>query len=148
MIKTLYKASQAGVKIDLICRSMCSLKPGIEGLSENIRVISILGRFLEHSRIYYFYNGGDEEVYMGSADLMPRNLNNRVEVIFPVEDNSNIRYIRDVILKTYLADTKKARVMDSEGNFTYIEPSDDGKPISSQERFIQLAKNPLEFASN
>jgi len=144
MIKMLYKASQAGVKIDLICRSMCSLRPGIEGLSENIRVISLLGRFLEHSRIYYFHNAGDEEVYMGSADIMPRNLNNRVEVIFPVCDPSLIRRIRDTILNTYLADTVKARLMDTEGIFTRLEPDGDDKAFAPQDWFIRRAQREME----
>ena len=107
MIRLLYMASQAGVKIDLLVRGICCMKPGIEGLSENISVISIVGRYLEHSRIYYFLNDGDEEIYMGSADLMPRNLNRRVEVIFPVEDSRMIRHIRDNILETYLLDNSK-----------------------------------------
>jgi polyphosphate kinase len=145
MIKLLYKASQAGVKIDLISRSMCSLRPGIEGVSENIRVISILGRFLEHSRIYYFRNGGDEEIYMGSADLMPRNLNNRVEILFPISDPRIIHHVRNVILETYLSDNRKARLMDSEGTFRYIQPEDGEEIISAQKRFIQLAQNPLEI---
>jgi polyphosphate kinase len=141
MIKQLYKASQAGVQIDLICRSMCSLRPGIKGLSDNIRVRSLLGRFLEHSRIYYFHNGGDEEVYMGSADLMPRNLDNRVEVIFPVSDAAIIQYVRNTILETYLNDNIKANIMDSEGYFLDMEPSDDEEPISSQAWFIDRALN-------
>jgi polyphosphate kinase len=86
MIRLIYRASQAGVKVDLLVRGVCSLRPGIRGVSETIRVISIVGRFLEHSRIYYFRNGGEEEIYLGSADLMPRNLNRRVELLFPVED--------------------------------------------------------------
>ena len=144
MIKLLYKASQAGVKIDLICRSMCSLRPGIEGLSENIRVVSLLGRFLEHSRIYYFHNAGEEEIYMGSADLMPRNLNNRVEVIFPVSDPSIIRRIRDTILKTYLADNVKAHLMDADGVFTRLEPNEDDESLAPQEWFIRRAQREME----
>jgi polyphosphate kinase len=136
-IKLLYKASQAGVKIDLIVRSICSLRPGVEGLSENIRVISVLGRFLEHSRIYYFHNAGDEEVYMGSADLMPRNLNDRVEVIFPVDDPEIIRYIRDGILETYLSDNVKARLMQSDGTYIRLTPKDEDEAISSQEWLLK-----------
>ena len=133
LIKLLYKASQAGVKIDLIVRGICSLRPGLEGLSENIRVISVLGRFLEHSRIFYFHNAGDEEIYMGSADLMPRNLNNRVEVVFPVSDPDKIRYIRDGILEIYLSDNVKARIMQPDGTYTRLTPSNKEKAISVQQ---------------
>ena len=108
MIKKLYKASMEGVKIDLIVRGMCCLRPGIKGVSENIRVISVVGRFLEHSRIYYFSNGGKEEIFLGSADLMPRNINSRVEVLFPVEDTKIIRYLRDNVLAEYKHDNVKA----------------------------------------
>jgi polyphosphate kinase len=132
LTKLLYKASQAGVKIDLIVRSMCSLRPGLEGLSENIRVISVLGRFLEHSRIYYFHNAGEEEIYMGSADLMPRNLNNRVEVVFPVTDSNLIQYIRKGILGIYLSDNMKARVMQSDGTYKRPTPSEKEQAISVQ----------------
>jgi len=133
LIKLLYKASQVGVKIDLIIRSMCSLRPGILGLSENIRVISILGRFLEHSRIYYFHNAGDEEIYLGSADLMPRNLDNRVEVVFPVSDLDKVRYIRDGVLDIYLSDNVKARVMQPDGTYIRRIPSDKEDAISAQQ---------------
>ena len=104
MINELYAASKAGVEIDLIVRGICSLRPGVKGLSENIRVRSIIGRFLEHSRIWYFANGGgdDEEVYIGSADLMHRNFDRRVEVTIPVRNTEICTYIRDTILPAYL----------------------------------------------
>lgn len=133
IIKRLYRASQAGLKIDLIVRGICCLRPGIKGLSENIRVISVLGRFLEHSRIYYFHNGGEEEIYLGSADLMPRNINDRVEVVFPVEDEGEIRRIRDQILETYLNDNTKARLMQSDGTYIRIIPKKEDKMINTQE---------------
>ncbi len=138
MIALLYEASLAGVKIDLIIRGVCSLRPGIKGLSENIRVISVVGRFLEHSRIYYFYNNGDEKMYMGSADIMPRNLNERVEVLFPIEDESMIRHVRDDILTIYLRDNQKARLMLSDG--TYVHTSAGKDPaVNAQEIFIRQA---------
>ncbi len=124
MIKLLYRASQAGVRIDLLVRGLCCLRPGISGVSENIRVISILGRFLEHSRIFYFRNGGQEEIFLSSADLMPRNLNRRVEVLFPVEDPKLVRRVKDEILETYLADRTGARIMRSDG--TYVRAEEEG----------------------
>ncbi len=117
MIRLLYEASQAGVQVDLLVRGICCLRPGIRGVSENIRVISIVGRFLEHSRIYYFRNAGKEEIYLGSADLMPRNLNRRVEVIFPVRESNLIRHLREDVLATYLADVAKARYMHPDGSY-------------------------------
>jgi polyphosphate kinase len=117
MIRLLYQASQAGVKVDLLVRGICCLRPGVPGVSENIRVISIVGRFLEHSRIYYFRNGGAEEVYMGSADLMRRNLSHRVEIIFPVEDSRLVRRLKE-ILDVYLADQAKARYLQPDGSYT------------------------------
>ena len=93
-------------------------------MSENIRVISIVGRFLEHSRIYYFRNGGDEQIYLGSADLMPRNLDRRVEVLFPVEDPRLIRRLRDQVLSIYLADNVKARLMQADGSYVRMRPQD------------------------
>ncbi len=117
VIQELYRASQAGVQIDLIVRGACALKPGIRGLSSNIRVKSIVGRFLEHSRIFYFENGGDEEVYIGSADWMPRNLYERVEVIFPIRDSMLKFRIRYEILEAYLRDTAKARFMQRDGTY-------------------------------
>ena len=120
LIQALYRASQAGVKIDLIVRGICALRPGIRGVSENIRVRSIVGRFLEHSRIYYFGNGGDEEIYIGSADLMPRNLYERVEVLVPLRDELLRERVRSEILSAYLADNRKARILLPDT--TYVRP--------------------------
>ncbi len=140
MIQLLYLASQCGVRVDLITRGICCLRPGITGLSENIRVISILGRFLEHSRIYYFHNGGNEEIYMGSADLMPRNLNQRVEVLFPVEDRSMISHIRANILQPYLEDTIKARIMKPDGTYTRMHPEKAQEAVNIQSLFLSKRK--------
>ncbi len=139
MIQLLYRASQAGVKVDLLIRGICCLRPGLPGVSENIRVLSIVGRFLEHSRIYYFWNGGDEQIYLGSADLMPRNINRRVEVLFPLEDQRLIRHVRDVVLATYLADTSKARLMLSDGRYVRISPEKKRPAIASQEVLLKRA---------
>jgi polyphosphate kinase len=140
MIHQLYRASQAGVQVDLLVRGMCSLKPGIPGLSENIRVRSIVGRFLEHSRIYYFHNGGEEHIYVGSADLMPRNLNERVEVLFPIEDPKMRRFIRGDILETYLTDNYSTRIMQPDGTFKRLQPK-DGDPIRSSQRvFLDMPR--------
>jgi polyphosphate kinase len=117
MIRTLYKASQAGVQIDLIVRSMCSLRPGIKGLSENIRVRSILGRFLEHSRIYYFHNNGQEEILMGSADLMTRNLSDRVEILFPLMNKALVKHVKEDVLTKYLAENAHAHTMLPDGDY-------------------------------
>ena len=111
IVQALYRASQAGVQIDLIVRGICALRPGVRGVSENIRVRSIVGRFLEHSRIYYFANGGEEEIYIGSADWMPRNLYERVEVLVPLRDEMLRERVRREILDAYLADNRKARVL-------------------------------------
>jgi polyphosphate kinase len=117
IISALYRASQAGVEIDLIVRGVCALRPGIRGISEHIRVRSIVGRFLEHSRIFYFANGGREEVYLASADWMPRNLYERIETMFPVKDSLLRDRIRHEILNAYLADTVKARVLRRDGSY-------------------------------
>jgi polyphosphate kinase len=137
MIRILYEAGQAGVKIDLIVRGVCSLRPGLPGISETIQVRSIIGRFLEHSRIFYFYNGGDELVYVGSADLMPRNLNRRVEVLFPVEDKRLIRRLRDRILTKYLEDDAGARIMDSGGAYTRPKREPGKRPVNSHAWFLK-----------
>ncbi|MCE1253278.1 MAG: polyphosphate kinase 1 [Anaerolineae bacterium] len=138
MISLLYEAAMAGVKIDLIIRGVCSLRPGIAGLSENIRVISVVGRFLEHSRIYYFHNNGQEKMYMGSADIMPRNLNERVEVLFPIEDKAMIRHVRDDILSVYMQDNQKARLMMPDGTYVHLQAGDSPR-VNAQEIFINQA---------
>ena len=132
IIRLLYQASQAGVQMDLIVRGICCLRPGLEGISENIRVVSIVGRFLEHSRVFYFRNGGEEEIYLGSADLMPRNLNHRVEALFPVESPKLVQYLRDEVLATYLADNSQAREMLSNGSYRRLIAGDDVPRINSQ----------------
>lgn len=138
MIRALYRASRAGVKIDLIIRGICCLRPGVEDVSENIRVISIIGRFLEHSRIYYFHNRGDPELYIGSADLMPRNIDRRVEVLFPIEDPDLRQQLVENILNVYLQDTHKSYFLQADGR--YVRRSsllDDGEePFNSQEWFL------------
>jgi polyphosphate kinase len=136
MIRLLYRASRAGVKIDLIVRGICSLRPGVEGLSENIRVISVVGRFLEHSRIYYFHNHGKEIIYMGSADLMPRNLNQRVEVLFPVEDQDLIRHLRDKVLEVYLREDIKAWRMAPDGSYARMPSDQDDGYLDVQTWFL------------
>lgn len=137
IIELLYEASQAGVKIDLLVRGMCCLLPGVEKLSENIRVISVLGRFLEHSRIFYFKNDGNEQIYVGSADLMSRNLNRRVETLFPIEDERHIRYLRDQVLEIYLKDNLSARVMQPDGSYVRLRPHGDEPGINVQDWLIQ-----------
>src|SRR5690242_4561634 len=117
VVQALYRASQAGVEIDLIVRGICALRPGVRGVSENIRVRSIVGRYLEHSRIYYFANGGEEEIYIGSADWMPRNLYERVEVLVPLRDEMLRNRVRHEILDAYLADNRKARVLLSDASY-------------------------------
>ena len=116
IIQELYRASQAGVPIDLIVRGRCALRPGIPRVSQRIRVRSIVGCLLEHSRIFYFSNGGEEEIYVGSADWMPRNLYERVEVVFPILDPMLRQRLKQEILDAYLADTVKARILERDGS--------------------------------
>jgi len=136
IIRALYRASQAGVKIDLIVRGICVLRPGIEGLSENIRVVSIVGRFLEHSRIFYFANGGEEEIYIGSADWMHRNLDRRVEAIVPINDPQLRQYIKTEILDTYAKDTVNAQLLNADGTYQKIFAEARRKPFDSQMYFV------------
>ena len=131
MIKLLYRASQAGVRVDLLVRGLCCLRPGVPGVSENIRVTSIVGRFLEHSRIFYFRNGGAEEVYLGSADLMRRNLSHRVEIVFPVTNSKLIVRLKE-ILNCYLADEVKARYLQPEGSYIRSARSGNAGSMNSQ----------------
>ena len=136
MIQLLYRASQAGVKVDLLVRGICCLRPGVEGLSDHISVTSVVGRFLEHSRMFYFRNGGSEEIYVGSADLMPRNLDRRVEILFPIQDPRLVRHLRDHILATCLADTAKARRLRPDGTYERVKPPSAEVPLDSQQWLI------------
>jgi len=131
-IAALYRASQAGVRVDLQVRGICCLRPGIPGISENISVTSIVGRFLEHARIYYFHNGGNEEVFLGSADLMPRNLDRRVETLFPVENPQIRNAIVSTIFPVQLQDTAKVRVLKPDGSYERLQPSEEIPPLNAQ----------------
>lgn len=137
VVQALYRASQAGVRIDLICRGICALRPGIPGISDNIRVVSIVDRFLEHSRIFYYAHGGDPQVYIGSADWMDRNLSRRVEVVFPIEQPDLKHRLIGEVLATVQADNVKARELLSDGTYRRVDP---GQPrVRCQERFLELA---------
>jgi polyphosphate kinase len=139
IIQALYRASRAGVEIDLIVRGQCSVVPGLRGVSSHIRVRSIVGRFLEHSRIFYFENYGQPEIFLGSADWMPRNLYERVEVLFPVTDPQQRDRVCNEILASYLADTRKARLLDAHGRYSRPKAVRNGHGFSAQEHFMQLA---------
>jgi polyphosphate kinase len=138
IITSLYKASQAGVQIDLIIRGICCLRPGVPGVSENIRVISVVGRFLEHSRIYYFHNQGEEEVYIGSADWMPRNLDRRVEAVVPVEDPEIIQDLQE-ILGVMLADNRQAWELQPDGSYIQRHPADGTREQCAQKILMEMA---------
>ena len=138
IIRLLYEASRAGVQIDLIVRGVCTLLPGIAGVSENIRVRSIVGRFLEHSRIFYFWNGGREQLFLGSADLMSRNISRRVEILFPIEKPSLLRHVRDRILSVYLEDNVKAREMTPDGSYRRVQPGPGAAPVNAQLTLLRL----------
>ena len=135
IIQSLYDASEAGVSIDLIVRGICMLRPGVPGLSENIRVRAIVGRFLEHSRIFYFLNDGDEKVFIGSPDWMPRNLNRRVEVVCPIDDPALAKYLKDEVLDSYLRDNVNARELQPDGSYVRVQPSANDDPFDSQMYF-------------
>lgn len=145
LIEALYRASESGVKVDLLVRTICSLRPSVPKVSENIRVISIVGRFLEHSRLFYFRNGGKDELWMGSADLMPRNLDNRVEVLFPVEDDNIRTHIVSDVLEAYLQDNVKARVLQRNGIYTRLIPEQDATRLDAQQRLASLLPSETEL---
>ncbi|VEP15203.1 Polyphosphate kinase [Hyella patelloides LEGE 07179] len=143
MIETLYRASQAGVSIDLIIRGICCLRPGIPEISENIRVISVIGRFLEHSRIFYFQNHGSEEVYIGSADWMTRNLSRRVEAVTPVEDEHLIKDLQE-ILGVMLADNRQAWELQADGTYVQRKPTEDNQAESTHNVLMNMTKRSLK----
>ena len=136
MIEKLYEASGAGVEIDLMVRGVCSLRPGMPGLSEHIRVRSIVGRFLEHSRVYWFGNDGRDEVLVGSADLMTRNLDRRIEVLVPVREAAIRRHLRETVLEACLQDNTKARLMQPDGSYVLTRPTGDDPPVDAQARLL------------
>lgn len=144
IIQALYEASQAGVQIDLIVRGICMLRPEVPGLSENIRVRSIVGRLLEHSRVYYFANGGNDEVYLGSSDWMPRNLDRRVEVLTPIENPTLRKYLKDEFLSAYLRDNVKARELRSDGTYEKVKLTANEESFNSQLSF-QEKSNVIDF---
>jgi polyphosphate kinase len=141
LIRLLYEASMANVKVDLLVRGICCLRPGLKEISENIRVTSVVGRFLEHPRIFYFANGGSPEIYMGSADLMPRNLDRRVETVFPVEDDQIKLRLVDEVLHIAMMDSVKARELQSDGTYKRLAPADGESPVDSQTWFMERARS-------
>src|SRR6516162_4604260 len=145
MIRLLYRASQAGVKVELLVRGLCCLRPLVSGFSDTIRVTSIVGRFLEHSRVYYFRNGGAEEIYLGSADLMRRNLSHRVEILFPVGNPELVRRLKD-ILDIQLADERKSHHLQSDGHYIRSSKSEQPDAIDSQLQFLAHERGPLKVA--
>jgi polyphosphate kinase len=136
-IQALYRASQAGVKVDLQVRGICCLRPGVPGISDNITVTSVVGRFLEHPRMYYFRNGGDEELLMGSADLMPRNLDRRVEQLFPIEDPDLRESLYEHVLRVHLQDNMQARRLLPNGEYERVHPGDGEPELDSQTWMIE-----------
>ncbi len=149
-IQLLYKASQAGVEIDMIVRGVCRLIPGKKGMSENIKVHSIIGRFLEHSRCYYFYSGGDERYWIGSADWMHRNLDARVEILTPIEDAGLKRYLW-FMLNIYLSDNQQRWIMQPDGDYKKAEKKKDGEEVSTHHILMEHVKSnrsPVPKSSN
>src|SRR5205085_6299659 len=136
VVQALYRASQAGVRIDLICRGICALRPQMPGISDNIHVYSIVDRFLEHSRVFYFHNNGDPQVYIGSADWMDRNLSRRVEVVFPIETAELKHRLIHEILAICLSDNTKARELLADGSYRRVKRDPNQPPVRRQERFL------------
>jgi len=152
IVRELYRASQAGARIDLIVRGICGLRPGVRGVSDHIKVRSIVGRFLEHSRIFYFANGGEDEVYLGSADWMPRNLHERVEVLFPIKDAMLKQRVRGEILEAYLADNMQARILQPDGTYVCADAvrsrlSKRAAHFNAQEFLIALSEGKVTLDS-
>ena len=145
VIRALYKASQTGVKIDLVVRGMCCLRPGIAGVSHNIQVRSIIGRFLEHTRVFYFLNGGDEKIYLSSADWMERNLDKRVETCFPVEGKKLITRVKKE-LESYLTDNTQAWVLQPDGRYVRQQPTGNQNPRSAQSGLLEKLTAPVVVA--
>jgi polyphosphate kinase len=143
VITALYAASQAGVKIELLVRGICCLRPGVKGISDNIRVQAVIDRFLEHSRLFHFKNGGEDEVFASSADWMPRNFRRRVEMMWPIVDEQLKRRTIDEILGTMAGDSGKSWLLDQSGTYRRVKPDKDAKPVRSQARFMELARDRL-----
>jgi polyphosphate kinase len=139
VVQALYRASQAGVKIDLICRGICALRPQLPGISDNIHVYSIVDRFLEHSRIFYFGNHGDPQVYIGSADWMDRNLSRRVEVVFPIDTPELKQRLIGEILTISQSDNEKSRELQPDGSYRRVTTEPGVPLVRSQQRFLELA---------
>lgn len=147
-IRALYAASREGVQIDLIIRGVCCLRPGVKGWSETVSVVSIVGRFLEHSRCFYFENNGAPKIFIGSADAMERNFDRRVEVIAPIESPELISYIRDDVLSRYLRDTVNARRLEPDGTWVPVKPAKGEEPFDVQQWFLQSSRNATQLGSN
>lgn len=132
IFRELYRTARAGLPIDLIVRGICMLRPGVPGVSENIRVRSIVGRFLEHTRVFAFENGGARDTYLGGADLMERNLDQRVEVLFPLHDSALAAYVRDSVLDAYLRDTERTMVLRLDGEYEAVAKPEDEESVDAQ----------------
>jgi polyphosphate kinase len=140
----LYRAAAAGVRVDLVIRGICIVRPNLPELQGRLRVVSIVGRFLEHSRAFYFLNNGDEELYLGSADLMPRNLDRRVEIVFPIEDRQMRTYLKEEVLEKYFQDTRRAWLLQGDGAYERAQPAPGEQPLDVQEWLLSQAHRRAE----